>query len=701
MLKKILQLIVVLFFTATGVMAQTVQVENATRAPGDILVQVDMLSYTDVAAITLNIGFDSDLMDFTGISNTTIAGDWVANYNSNLNQVMITYTSTPGIGFNINGKLLDLMFFYKGGFSTDLTFFESTCEIADKNLAPIPSTYINGSVTQLGSDGTVSMADLTDQTIGNTLLMPVTIGGGGFGAVDAITLKIAFDPAQLAYAGKVEHAITGVTATANSGVLTINWIGSAIDFTTLATLLDIKFVYYGGNAAVTFIPGCEIASGLTLLPTTYVDGSFTPKTEVASLTIDDVAGVPGSAVSVPIIASGFGVSQLGTMALNISYDISKLTYTGYTVQQLAGGWVTNGVSGGVISLQWSSSSGPLLADGNLLTLNFTYAGGGQAVIEFAPGSEVKSVNLVTIPVTFNDGFVDIGHTVTFTVEDQNAVAITDAVITFDGTTYPAGTYVFTDLLDGTYAYSVAKVGYKTVTGSVVVSGANVTEPIVLHVYSVANVKVFLQGAYDAINLNMKTTLNLNSFLPLSQPYSGAPWNYAGTESVTSVPATAVDWVLIEIRTGTTGATKVATRAAFVLSDGSVVDMDGTSLVEFLDIAPSNYYIVVKHRFHLAIMSASAQALSSASTLFDFTSSSSQSYGLNPVKSLAGGSWGMYSGDGNADGIIFPTDVTLVYLVQANQSGYKTGDWNMDGIVFPTDVTLIYLGNANKSTQVPN
>ena len=65
----------------------------------------------------------------------------------------------------------------------------------------------------------------------------------------------------------------------------------------------------------------------------------------------------------------------------------------------------------------------------------------------------------------------------------------------------------------------------------------------------------------------------------------------------------VDWVLVELRTGTAAGTKVATRAAFLKSDGTIVDTDGTSPVQFTGLSAGNYYIVIRHRNHLAIMSA--------------------------------------------------------------------------------------------------
>ena len=76
----------------------------------------------------------------------------------------------------------------------------------------------------------------------------------------------------------------------------------------------------------------------------------------------------------------------------------------------------------------------------------------------------------------------------------------------------------------------------------------------------------------------------------------------------------VDWVLIELRTGTASGTKVGTRAAFLKSDGTIVDIDGTSPVRFAGLTEGNYYVVVRHRNHLAIMSANAIPLSGSSSI---------------------------------------------------------------------------------------
>ncbi len=112
------------------------------------------------------------------------------------------------------------------------------------------------------------------------------------------------------------------------------------------------------------------------------------------------------------------------------------------------------------------------------------------------------------------------------------------------------------------------------------------------------VKVFLQGPYSGGSMN--TALNDAGYIPTTDPYTG-------TETVGSIPAGVVDWVQLQLRSNTT--TTVASRAAFVKSDGTVVDTDGASNVSFTGVTPGSYYIVVNHRNHLSVMSASTVALS--------------------------------------------------------------------------------------------
>ena len=187
---------------------------------------------------------------------------------------------------------------------------------------------------------------------------------------------------------------------------------------------------------------------------------------------------------------------------------------------------------------------------------------------------------------------------------------------------------------------------------------------------VAKVNVLLQGPYNGSG--MSTSLRDAALLPTSQPYNTAPWNYTISESVTSIPAGVVDWVLVELRTGIAPGTKAATRAAFIKSDGTIVDVNGTGPVEFSCIADF-YYIVVRHRNHIAVMSKDAIAFTTESVAqYDFTTAQEKAYGDTPMEQLATGVYGMYAGDADASGAVGASDRTDAWN-QRNQNGYKSAD----------------------------
>lgn len=115
----------------------------------------------------------------------------------------------------------------------------------------------------------------------------------------------------------------------------------------------------------------------------------------------------------------------------------------------------------------------------------------------------------------------------------------------------------------------------------------------------ASIKIFLEGPYA--NGIMENTIAINHYLPLSQPFNAPPWNYTGSESVTEIPNDVVDWVLIELGDKTDNTTIAGSKAGFVLKNGDIVDTDGISPLKFL-LPPDDYYIIVKHRNHLKVMS---------------------------------------------------------------------------------------------------
>ncbi|MBN3034802.1 MAG: C10 family peptidase [Bacteroidales bacterium] len=224
---------------------------------------------------------------------------------------------------------------------------------------------------------------------------------------------------------------------------------------------------------------------------------------------------------------------------------------------------------------------------------------------------------------------------------------------------------------------------------------------------ILDLKVFLEGPFDG--MGMSTLINSSGFIPLSQPFNTAPWNYPGTEAVTVIPhADVVDWLLIELRDTTfaslaTPSTMVGRRAAFLLNDGTVTETDGVSTLVFpLLTIEDSLFAVVWHRNAVAIMSAFGLVENSGVYSYDFTTGAGQAFGgILAHKEIAPGIWGMAGGDGNADGEINNGDKNDVWVVQAGSSGYLSGDFNIDGQVNNGDKNDVWAPNTGMGGQVPD
>jgi len=125
-----------------------------------------------------------------------------------------------------------------------------------------------------------------------------------------------------------------------------------------------------------------------------------------------------------------------------------------------------------------------------------------------------------------------------------------------------------------------------------------------------SLKVFLQGAYNSTTHLMNTNLGVS--IPLTSPYS------ENVRSVENIPNDIVDWVLVQLRETTSG-NAITSKSVLLRNDGNLIRSDDTTKVVSLTVPAKNYYIVVKHRNHLAIMSAYGVNLNSSSaTTYDFT-----------------------------------------------------------------------------------
>lgn len=216
----------------------------------------------------------------------------------------------------------------------------------------------------------------------------------------------------------------------------------------------------------------------------------------------------------------------------------------------------------------------------------------------------------------------------------------------------------------------------------------------------ANLRVFLEGPYNSGLMSI--SLNSQGVIPLSQPYNISPWNYDGAESVSSIPADVVDWILVQIRYDLDSTATIASKAGFLKSDGSIVGLDGINHLEFEGVIPDQYYVVIHHRNHINVMSNSKHLLRQTPSLYDFTSGIAQYYNSNGAKQIDSDVWGLWSGDINQDGEITTSDYTIWYnSARVGDSGYQSTDINGDGQVTTSDYTIWY-NNARvgASSSVP-
>jgi uncharacterized protein (TIGR02145 family) len=219
-----------------------------------------------------------------------------------------------------------------------------------------------------------------------------------------------------------------------------------------------------------------------------------------------------------------------------------------------------------------------------------------------------------------------------------------------------------------------------------------------------DLKVFLEGPFNGGTMNA----NLNPEpIPLSQPYNDPQkWNYQGTESVSGIPNTdIVDWVLIELRETSGDASTaiadsmIARKAAFLLKDGSVVDLDGESPIYFDNEITDNLYVVVYHRNHLPIMTSQPLTKVNNGYSWDFTISGDQAYGTDAQADL-GGVYGMIGGDSDANGIVSFDDKDIDWSGDAGKTGYYPSDLNMDKEVNNSDKNDVWESNLGNISQLP-
>lgn len=225
-----------------------------------------------------------------------------------------------------------------------------------------------------------------------------------------------------------------------------------------------------------------------------------------------------------------------------------------------------------------------------------------------------------------------------------------------------------------------------------------------------NTKVFLSNVSGGTMDDYLRTL-VGEF-PLTDPYTAAPYSTSGlfTYVPAQTPATTtqtildnnnvVDWVFVELRTGTSGATTVvASKSGLLKNDGIIINPDGTPL-SFSGVSAGNYYIAIKHRNHCGFMTDGTIVVPNPS-LLDFTNNSVTLYEPNhPALKLQGGVYAMWTGDATIDGSVDGGDVNFIRPLSGTIiDEYDQADVNLDGGVDGGDVNLTRANSGNVGYQI--
>jgi len=252
---------------------------------------------------------------------------------------------------------------------------------------------------------------------------------------------------------------------------------------------------------------------------------------------------------------------------------------------------------------------------------------------------------------------------------------------------------------GSDPYTQQRMGL-TDAGAFAVGNDSLTRKVQLEV------DLLLEGPYVGSG-EMADGIRAASQLPLSEPYDALGFThhgFGGGELVLPAVFTTtgsdaiIDWVLVEIRDGADSTIIKATAPALLQKDGDIVDLDGSSPLSIPGIGMGEYFVAIKHRNHLGVMTAGKLTLSSSSSAYDFTTNVANTFGgALGIADLGDGRYGLVSGDFNHNGQVQNTDVSLLIPTIGN-SGYLQGDLDMNAQVQNTDLQLQLIPNIGKGAQ---
>ena len=266
--------------------------------------------------------------------------------------------------------------------------------------------------------------------------------------------------------------------------------------------------------------------------------------------------------------------------------------------------------------------------------------------------------------------------------------------------------------------------------------------ITVNAAAVLSAKALLSGPYVVNAGLMADSLRAFGMIPTTEPYGSTPYNTifshvngnAGASCDPSVFLTTgndaiVDWVFIQLRNASNSSTVVATRSALIQRDGDIVSVDGVSPVTFQGTTPGNYFVTIKHRNHLGIMTLGATNITEAGTAINFTNPTTPLFTraapnnnpspLTGAARVQGGKLTMYAGNCNITTVANSRFISSNSTVTSDRTalfnytgftgsinGYSIFDCDMNGTarfngLNPDRLTILLncVNNANSTNNV--
>lgn len=251
-------------------------------------------------------------------------------------------------------------------------------------------------------------------------------------------------------------------------------------------------------------------------------------------------------------------------------------------------------------------------------------------------------------------------------------------------------------------YTAMAVGHDTIIYTYkTVEGCNVTSNQYINVVDkhYLTLNVMLEGAYIAARDSMKCIFKDNfpgAVNEYESPYSD---KLKTPKPFLNFGRQVTDWIFVELwdyppygmNSGDTrrGELKAST-SALLLSDGTVCGVDGKKYLSFTGLDKSAYYILIKHRNHLSILSSGLVSFTTtepvSTILWDFSHVAGNAFGGVDALKLTSGRYLMYAGDINASGRIDIKDVNSITLKLKTQ-GYLNEDVNFSNRIDIADKSL--------------